>query len=346
MLFTKGAKVKFLHTGDEGVVKGHLDNGMVNVYLTKEDMEIPAAEEDLILADSSHIKTVKVKKEIEQEKLEQKIKPVKIETQYTILKGQGTQLSFLPITNREGLTEKFLLYLINDTKSDVIYDIKLLLNYRTDSWNGKLDSTSYIELGEMIYDDLNEAPEFEVEIKWITTEGVSEADFKVLKIKAKSFFKTLKTAPLLNQPSHLYQLFNKSTSEDTKPKEDLTAYTKRHAKPTWYSGKNLDLVNQIDTSNLAHFSREIDLHIEALRDNSSKMSNAEIIAVQLEAFEDYLLKALRLGVPSFFVIHGIGKGKLRNEIATRLMKHPDVDTFKNEYHPKYGWGATEVFIVQ
>jgi len=27
-----------------------------------------------------------------------------------------------------------------------------------------------------------------------------------------------------------------------------------------------------------------------------------------------------------------------------LMNHPDVKTFKNEFHPKYGFGATEVIF--
>ena len=74
------------------------------------------------------------------------------------------------------------------------------------------------------------------------------------------------------------------------------------------------------------------------------MSNAEIVRIQLAAFENYLNKAINLGVDRFFVIHGLGKGRLRNEIATRLLKHPQVQTFKNEYHAKYGYGATEVVL--
>jgi len=40
----------------------------------------------------------------------------------------------------------------------------------------------------------------------------------------------------------------------------------------------------------------------------------------------------------------IGKGRLRNEIASRLVQMPEVKTFKNEYHPNYGFGATEVIF--
>lgn len=343
MLFAIGTKVKFLHTGDEGIVKARLEKGMVSVYLPADDMEIPAAEEDLIRAEDVTKNPVKAKVvEGKKEKIAPKPPAVKIETQYAILKSMGIQIAFLSVENNERLTEKYLIYLINDTQYAIIFNIKFWLNYRSETWGDKLPATSYIELGEMLYDDLNEAPEFDIEINWITTEGVGRPISKLLKIKAKSFFNTLRTAPLLNKPSHLYRLFEKPIIEAEPEVEDLQTYTKRHAKPIWETTGNLKSFDQHSTNELANFSREIDLHIEALREENKKMTNSEIIAIQLSAFEAYINLAIRLGVPSVFVIHGVGKGKLRNEIATRLMNNPDVMTFKNEFHPKYGWGATEV----
>ena len=78
--------------------------------------------------------------------------------------------------------------------------------------------------------------------------------------------------------------------------------------------------------------------------DNKKRNNAEILRIQLTHFNQFLEKAIRLGVKSAFVIHGVGKGKLKNEIATRLMNHPQVKTFKNEFHPKYGFGATEIIF--
>ncbi|MEZ4955770.1 MAG: hypothetical protein R2825_19575 [Saprospiraceae bacterium] len=57
-----------------------------------------------------------------------------------------------------------MIYLLNDTQYAIIFNIKFWLNYRSETWSDKLPATSYIELGEMLYDDLNEAPEFDVEI--------------------------------------------------------------------------------------------------------------------------------------------------------------------------------------
>ncbi len=345
MLFAIGTKVKFLHTGDEGIVRARLEKGMVSVYLPKDDMEIPAAEEDLIRAEMPQKSPVKANV-VEGKKEPVKTKPpaVKVQTQYTILKSAGIQLAFIAVEDREGLTEKYLIYLINDTQYDIIFNIKFWLNYRSETWSDKLGATSYLELGSMLYDDLNEAPEFDMEVSWITTEGVGKPLSKSLKIKAKSFFNTMRTAPLINQPAHIYKLFDKPVADNDTEVEDLEAYTRRHAKPGWAIERKAGSSDSHSSRDFAEFSLELDLHIEKLREDFHDLSKAEILAIQLSTFDAYINEAVRLQVPGVFVIHGVGKGKLRNAIATRLMNHPDVMTFKNEFHPKYGWGATEIIF--
>ena len=41
---------------------------------------------------------------------------------------------------------------------------------------------------------------------------------------------------------------------------------------------------------------------------------------------------------------GLQAGLLKQRIATRLLRMPEVKTFKNEYHARYGYGATEVIF--
>ncbi len=345
MLFAIGTKVKFLHTGDEGIVKSLLENGMVNVFIAEYDMEIPAHTDDLVRAEKFTTKPVKAKVIAgKKEPPLPKPPPMPIETQYTILKSYGIQLALEPVFDSDGEVEKYSIFILNDTSYDIVYSIKFLLNYkRPTTWDGKLKAISFIKLGEMLYDDLNEAPEFEVECSWVTTAGLEAPVFKSLKIKAKSFFGTQKTAPFLNRPAHLYRLFEKPEIQDEVKAEDLGEYTKRHSKPAWQLSNNAKF-ETFDTAALAAFEPEIDLHIEKLAENWRKLSNAEILRIQLAAFEKYLSKAIRLGVPQVFIIHGVGQGRLRDEIATSLMQNPDVQTFKNEYHHKYGWGATEVIF--
>ncbi len=347
MLFAKGTRVKFLHTGDEGIVTGLLDNGMVNVYIESEDMEIPAFEDALFRVEDETSKAVITGKIVQGKKEKKRQKPIRppAETQYTILKGDGIQLAFDPIFKEDETVEKYRMHLMNDTKNETLYDISFYLaGQKRQGWNGKLPSLSSFPLGELFYDQLNDSPSFEIDCWEMTTAGKGECFHKSLKIRPKQFFKNIRTAPFLNKKVHLYRLFEKLESRDKKRPEDLISYTQRNVRPVKFQAGSLRKIKPFDSKELAEFEPEIDLHIEKLTQSERKMSHAEIMRIQLAAFDSFIEKAIRLGVRGVFVIHGIGQGRLKNEIAARLMQNPDIQTFKNEYHPRYGWGATEVIF--
>ena len=349
MLFAKGTKVKFRHTDDEGEVRSLLDENMVSVYLPKYDMEIPAHPDDLIRAEEFLKHPVKAKVvEGKKEQQEPTAPPVSVESQYTILKSLGIQLAFEPMDSKQEVPEKYALYLLNDTRYDLVYDLRLLLNSRGPQvWSNSLKAVSYQRLGDFLYDDLNESPEFELKCQWVTTEGLSAPVYKSLKIKPKTFFGNLRTAPFLNKPVHWYRLFERPEQTDEEPSsgEDLSSYTKRNARPTAKPSSSAYRSFHVpDTHELAAFEPEIDLHIEKLTSSWRKLTSGDIIKIQITHFEAFIEKAIRLGVERVFVIHGVGEGKLKDAIATRLMQNPEVNTFKNEYHHRYGWGATEVIF--
>jgi hypothetical protein len=104
------------------------------------------------------------------------------------------------------------------------------------------------------------------------------------------------------------------------------------------------LVATPDPLERAQFSKELDLHAEKLFPNPSKVSEAAIYARQIQVFEAYLQKAVRLGVPKVYVIHGLGKGRLRNAILQKSLAHPHVVHAQNVHHPRYGFGATEIIL--
>ncbi|HWB63725.1 MAG TPA: Smr/MutS family protein, partial [Chitinophagales bacterium] len=61
-------------------------------------------------------------------------------------------------------------------------------------------------------------------------------------------------------------------------------------------------------------------------------------------FEKALDKAIASGRLEFRVIHGYGKGKLKEEIHKILKKHPHVRSFENSYHSRYGYGSTLIYL--
>lgn len=91
---------------------------------------------------------------------------------------------------------------------------------------------------------------------------------------------------------------------------------------------------------------EIDLHLENLLelfgDKLVKHKNQALVK-QLAIFKDAYYKALKKKVRKIIVIHGYGKGVLRQEIQVFLRGQEGVDFFDAPY-TEYGHGAIQVEI--
>jgi hypothetical protein len=88
----------------------------------------------------------------------------------------------------------------------------------------------------------------------------------------------------------------------------------------------------------------VDLHIEAILENTSGLSNGEIIETQLATFETALLNAIRSKVQKIVFIHGVGNGKLRQELRNRLDKKYSDLKYQDASFREYGYGATMVYL--
>tara|TARA_B100000900_G_C20550074_1_gene704360 strand:+ start:807 stop:1592 length:786 start_codon:yes stop_codon:yes gene_type:complete len=88
---------------------------------------------------------------------------------------------------------------------------------------------------------------------------------------------------------------------------------------------------------------ELDLHIENLIDSWQGLSNFEIVTLQLQHFRKRLYQALEDNEPSLVVIHGIGKGILKEEIYKYLLQFPNI-TVGPADAKLYGMGASEIKI--
>jgi hypothetical protein len=87
----------------------------------------------------------------------------------------------------------------------------------------------------------------------------------------------------------------------------------------------------------------VDLHIEELIENSHKMSAGDKLNHQLITFEKYFSTAFSQGFKKLIIIHGVGKGVLKDNIIQKLkdyhfVKHKDAD------YLRFGYGATEIIL--
>ena len=95
-----------------------------------------------------------------------------------------------------------------------------------------------------------------------------------------------------------------------------------------------------DLSKLFH-DHEIDLHIENLVESWNGLSNFDILSIQLSSFRKRFNQALVNNEPFLIVIHGVGKGVLRNEIFNHLRQFPDIKVSPADTNI-YGMGASEI----
>jgi hypothetical protein len=89
---------------------------------------------------------------------------------------------------------------------------------------------------------------------------------------------------------------------------------------------------------------EVDLHIEQLIPDHKKLSNSEIMDIQLTALERYLHLAIMHRQERMVIIHGLGTGALKDAVHRLLKQMPDVKSYRNEWLGNYGFGATEVIF--
>ena len=136
-----------------------------------------------------------------------------------------------------------------------------------------------------------------------------------------------------NEPSFSFLLFR---DYPDKPEDDFSRFTNSR-NPSFYDASTA-------ASHLPPPMSVVDIHIEKIVSDTKGLNNAEILNLQLSHFEKYYESARAHYMPNFTVIHGVGEGVLRNEIHERLNNRKGVKSFVNQYHPLYGFGATEIYF--
>jgi hypothetical protein len=179
---------------------------------------------------------------------------------------------------------------------------------------------------------MNDAPKFEFDFELINSNKKKADHYETtFKIKAKQLFQKIEEIKMKNEPTFAFQLFDHYPDKVDDVVPDYNKSTEFY---------NISRARQ----KLEPARSVVDLHIEKLIDNWKGLSNFEILTIQLNHFEKYYQLAIAHRQPNLVVIHGVGTGKLRNEIHEILKTKKEVRTFANQYHERFGFGATEIYF--
>ena len=90
---------------------------------------------------------------------------------------------------------------------------------------------------------------------------------------------------------------------------------------------------------------EVDLHIHKLTDSNRRMTNYDMLTLQLDTAKRQLEFAISKRIQKIVFIHGVGEGVLKMELETLFRRYENIKYYNADLQ-KYGHGATEVYIFQ
>lgn len=255
--------------------------------------------------------------------------------------SEGVWLSFIPKFTldefNDEVVELLKVYLVNKSDKGLrfTYEQSFLGNLNFELKNDVLAFHDFY-LHDITFASLNDSPSFFIEFALVTPVK-NKADYfeTTLKLKPKQIFQRIEEMKAKNEPAILYKLFDEYPNKETDDRPALTGLAKKEY--------NIYEANKI-RQNLEPARSVVDLHMEKLSDNWKSMSNFEILTMQLKEFEKWYELAVAHHLPSLVIIHGVGSGKLRDEIHDILKTKKEVRYFINQYDPRFGYGATEIFL--
>ncbi|MEO7306313.1 MAG: Smr/MutS family protein, partial [Ferruginibacter sp.] len=237
----------------------------------------------------------------------------------------------------DDIVEKFKLYLVNQNETAYTFTYNLMIGGVSDfQLKNTIEPLTDFYLHNVKFEDLSDSPRFDFEFALKEPDKMKAPYYETsLKIKAKQLFKKIEEIQLKNEPGFSYLLLDNYPDRVEEDKVDLGRLGN--------AGFRIYDAGRIK-QNLEPARSVVDLHIEKLTDSWKHLTNFEILSMQLKAFEKYYELAVAHYQPSLTIIHGVGVGKLRDEIHEILKAKKEVKSFVNQYSNLYGYGATEIFF--
>jgi len=342
MKYQVGDIVLLLHSNEEGKIVDIINDKMLMVDV--QGIVFPVYMDQI---DFPYFKRFSEKKLFPPKKEKQYVDDIRKEKNGKETKAEnGVWLSFLPMMEaddpdsyRDGdeIVKDLKIYLLNQTHA--AYHFKYKQNFFGKpefELNNQLAPFENFYIHDIAFADLNDNPVFEFEFSLLQPDKKKAEFFESsLKLKPKQIFIKIKQLKENNEATFSYKLFDTYPDKTIDDKFEIDAPVSKDYKV--YDAKKA-------RQHLEPPLSVIDLHIEKLNDDWHHLSNYEILSKQLKTFEKYYDLAIAHLQPSLTVIHGIGEGRLRNEIHDILRLKKEVKSFVNQYHPLYGYGATEIFF--
>ncbi|WP_304065836.1 Smr/MutS family protein [Pedobacter glucosidilyticus] len=314
MNFKLGEFVRFVDENREGYITKIIDEQLVGVT-GEDDFEIPVL--------VTHITRVHGRQYQDVEDLTSNA------TQQTVVDNfvkRGIHLAVIPDANKGSIVH---FYVINETSFQLLVAIQTDKNNKIKGeFAGLIESHQNKKVYAAALPELDIWPTLHIQVLTYATLDVKSLEplNTSFKFKAKDFSGAKVNVPQIKQNGWLLRI------DEDELKIDVNKLKESFFKPS------------TEKIALERPAKELDLHIEKLRDDHQFLNKNEILTIQQDIFTKSLDAAIAHKYPQMIFIHGVGNGVLRDFIHKTVSKHPQVKTFMDAQREKFGYGATQVIF--
>ncbi len=255
--------------------------------------------------------------------------------------GDGVHLQFFPVMAKDvfgdEVVDKLKVFLVNENEEEYAFEYNLFFGgFSHFDLKNTIRPLADFYLHDINFDELSENPRFEFVFQLVPSNKKKQDFFEAsYKSNGKKFFKKIEELIESNKPSFFAPLFTDYPDKTAEPLVDISSLKN--------AGFRMYDVSQAK-AHLPTARSVVDLHIEKISNAHHSLKASEILPLQLAEFEKWFQLAVLQKLETFTVIHGIGEGILKQEIHQLLQHKKEVKSFVNQYDPRYGFGATEIFL--
>jgi hypothetical protein len=337
-----GDRVKFLNDVGGGIVTGFIGKNLAKVE-NDDGFEVPYPVSKLLNVDDPALNRGEVPPA--NAKVEESPVVQTAPDKGKILPGkEDPNFYFCCVPAHPGnpLAGNIDLFLVNDSNFTLLCHYTHFINgqYETVFYDA-VPSNSKILLESIGLGDLNDLPEYGFHLIFFRYEEKEchPAILKKFKMNPVRFYKEKSFRPnaFFDRDAMVYQITEDilNTEIDKLTEEDFRKVVKAKEKNTEEKKPSKPVDPEIV---------EVDLHIHELVENTTGLTNKEILEIQMEKVEREMHAAIHSQVKRIVFIHGIGQGVLKQEIAKLLNRKFPKYIFQDASFKEYGFGATMVIL--
>ncbi len=352
MQYRIGDKVKFLNDVGGGVITKLVGKNMVHVE-NEDGFEIPTLTNEIILVGEqqgglgsskqteTELKRPNVTEFVKQGMQEALIRD-EIKKTTTQIVGNDTpnfHLAFVPENSHNPLDGVVKMYIVNDCNHTLIYNYMHFdgLQYEMQQ-TGEVSPNTKQVINNLSSADIANLPEFVFQLLYYK-DGSSTIEQPLLKrvaVGSVKFYKSgsFKKNDYFKTPAMLYKL--NETALDKAVEELKVTIKEVQAEPARVFNTPKEEWPEL---------LEVDLHIHELIDSETGMTPKDMLDLQLKTVTDKMEGAIKSNkVKRIVFIHGIGEGKLKNEVRRELAHKYKKYDYQDASFQEYGYGATMVIL--